>query len=148
MNDSKDSELIQILALLEAQSESIEALGALPAQLGDIRRTVGLIVSNEEMFHKEVMRLVEDHEKRIMALESRGDRVPHAPRSPSFTNEINQTVSNSIRAATEMQAPILETMAKNQTSLQSLAGRSVLSQIVTGLVLALAIVAFVVYGHH
>jgi hypothetical protein len=139
-----DAELVQILSSLEAQAEKLEKLDEIQSEQGDIKRIVNLIAANNELFQKEIVRMVEDHEKRITALESHGARLPHAPRSPSFTNEISETVGTSIRAAATMQLPILEALEKSAKQRDR---QSVLSQIVTGVVIALVIVAWLLFEH-
>lgn len=85
--------------------------------------------------------------------------IPHAPRSPSFTNEVNEVVSSSIQAAAMAQMPVLETIATAASAMHQSQKKgerretiSIISQITTGIVIAMAILAYIAFstggGHH
>lgn len=163
--DPKDHETI--VGLLNEVKEDIR----------DLKRADGFYQSNTTVLSGIVDRLAKNEsirDQRIAELERRSMNgafgvtpsdsnqmvhIPHAPRSPSFTNEVNEVVSSSIQAASMMQMPVLETIANVAQSMhqsQTKGARretiSIISQVTTGVILAMAILAYIAFstggGHH
>jgi hypothetical protein len=131
----------------EERSIILEKLDSLIQDVRDVKSSNGLLEANFTLVAGEIARIAKcfsDHETRITALEETArSNVPHAPRIASFTNEaVTNAIGESIRSAAMAHTePMRESIEKNEK-------RSLLIEIVKGVVLALILALSVFAGRH
>ena len=143
---------------LRLQQEILDKLDAITEDVRTIRRQNEFIEANATTSTETITRIskvVADHEDRLIALEATAripqeHGIPHAPRIASFTSEFTDRVGESIRAAAMAQAPALESITNASINQVRATKLSMLSQIVTGILLTLVIIVYIIFGggHH
>lgn len=136
----------------------IDTLDAITDDVREVKRSNEYIQANGALISEALTRVSKvqaDHEERLSKLEiAEREReagviqIPHAPRTASFTSEVGEIVGNSIRAAATAQAPVLESISNASLTQARMQKYSILSQVTTGVLLALAILAFIIFGGH
>ena len=131
----------------EERSVILEKLDSLIQDVRDVKSSHSLMEANSTLVAGEMARIAKcfsDHEQRISALEEVArSHVPNAPRIASFTSEaVAGAIGESIRSAAMAHTePMRESIEKNEK-------RSLLIEIVKGVVLALILALSIFAGRH
>jgi hypothetical protein len=131
----------------DERSLILEKLDSLIQDVRDVKSSHSLLEANSTLIAGEIARMAKcfsDHEARISALEETArNHVPNAPRIASFTNEVvTNAIGESIRSAAMAH---IEPMQK---SIEKSENRSLIVEVVKGVVLTLIIVLTILAGRH